>query len=268
MFCKAVPTSDLPMSQSVKTGIIFLIAAAGISITFTFPPIPQDQQYLLFADNRSFWGIPNFGDVVSNVPFSLVGVLGLLALGRHWKDKTRFTNQLEAVPFFFVFIGLILLGPCSTYFHLAPSNDTLVWDRLPMTLVFMAFFSTIIAERIHLKSGLVLLPVLLVVGGGSVIYWSVTESAGQGDLRAYALVQFLPILIIPVIFILFKPKYTGGRYLIEVIAWYGLAKIFELLDHRIYALTLNLMSGHTAKHLAAALAVFGLVKYIRYRQKV
>ena len=137
-----------------------------------------------------------------------------------------------------------------------------------MTLVFMAFFSTIIAERIHLKLGLTLLPVLLAVGIGSVIYWSVTESAGRGDLRPYALVQFLPVLIIPVILILFKPKYTGVRYLIEVIAWYGLAKIFELFDVWIYAFTHHLISGHTLKHLAAALAVFGLVKYIRYRRKI
>jgi len=137
-----------------------------------------------------------------------------------------------------------------------------------MTLVFMAFFSIIIAERMHLKSGLVLLSVLLAVGDGSVIYWSVTESAGHGDLRAYALVQFLPVLIIPVILILFKPRYTGSRYLNEVVAWYGLAKIFELLDHRIFAFTHNLMSGHTAKHLTAAIGIFGLVKYIRYRKKI
>lgn len=256
------------MSQLVKTGIIFFIAAAGIILTFTFPPIPQDQQYLLFADNRSIWGIPNFGDVVSNVPFSLVGILGLLALGRHWKDKTRFTHPLEVVPLFVAFIGLILLGPYSAYFHLAPSNNTLVWDRLPMTLVFMAFFSTIIAERIHLKFGLYLLPVLLVMGSGSVIYWSVTESAGHGDLRAYALVQFLPVLIIPLILILFKPLYSGGRHLIEVIVWYGLAKVFELLDGWIYAFTHHLISGHTAKHIAAALGIFGLVKYVRNRQKI
>ena len=256
------------MSQTVKTGVIIFIAVAGIVTTFTFPPIPQDQEYLLFADNRSLLGIPNFGDVVSNIPFSIVGILGLLALRRHRKDTTRFTQPLEVVPFFVAFIGLILLGPCSAYFHLGPSNDTMVWDRLPMTLVFMAFFSIIIAERIHLKSGLYLLPVLLVVGGGSVIYWSVTESAGQGDLRAYALVQFLPVLITPLTLLLFKPKYTGVRHLIEVIAWYGLAKVFELLDDRIYGITHHLMSGHTLKHLAAALGIFGLVKYVQNRRKI
>ena len=256
------------MNQPVKIGIILFIAAAGISITFTFPPIPQDQNYFLFADNRPLWGVPNFGDVVSNVPFSLVGILGLLALRRYWNDKTRFTHSAETVPFLVAFIGLILLGPCSAYFHWAPANDTQAWDRLPMTLVFMAFFSIIITERIHLKSGLTLLPVLLAAGIGSVIYWSVTEAQGQGDLRAYALVQFLPVLIIPIILMLFKPLYTGGRHLIAVIVWYGLAKFFESLDVWIYAFTHHLMSGHTLKHLSAAVGIFGLVKYIQVRRKI
>jgi hypothetical protein len=256
------------MNRSVKIGIIFFITVAGIIGTFTFPPIPQDQNYFLLADHRSLWGIPNFGDVVSNIPFSVVGILGLLTLKRHWKDNTRFTNRLEALPFLVAFIGLILLGPCSAYFHLAPANDTLIWDRLPMTLVFMAFFSIIIAERIHLKSGLTLLPLLLAVGIGSVIYWSVTESHGQGDLRPYALVQFLPVLIIPLILMLFKPLYTGVQHLVTVIVWYGLAKVFELLDVWIYGFTHHLMSGHTLKHLAAAVGIFGLVKYIQVRQKI
>ncbi len=256
------------MTPSVKIGLIFFIAAVGIIATFTFPPIPQDQSYLLFADSRSLWGIPNFGDVISNIPFSLVGVLGLLTVRKHWKDNTRFTNPLEAVPFLVAFIGLILLGPCSAYFHWTPANDTLIWDRLPMTLVFMAFFSIIIAERIHLKTGLTLLPLFIAVGIGSVIYWSVTESQGQGDLRPYALVQFLPVLLIPLILILFKPRYSGGRHLVEVIVWYGLAKVFELLDTPIHVFTHHLVSGHTLKHLAAAVGIYGLVRYVRVRQKI
>ncbi len=256
------------MSPPVKTGFIIFIAVAGIFATFTFPPVPQDQSYFLFADSRALWGIPNFGDVVSNLPFMGVGVLGLLTLKKHWQDNTRFANPAEAIPFLVAFAGLILLGPCSAYFHLAPTNDTQAWDRLPMTLVFMAFFSIIIAERIHLKSGLALLPVLLAVGIASVIYWSVTESHGQGDLRPYALVQFLPVLIIPLILILFKPLYTRGGHLVSVIVWYGLAKVCELRDPWIFAFTHHLVSGHTLKHLVAAIGIFGLVKYIQVRQKI
>lgn len=114
------------MSLHAKTGIILFVAAAGIITTFTFPPIPQDPQYFLFADHRPLWGIPNFGDVMSNLPFTVVGLLGLLTAGRYWQDKTRFTQPTEALPFLIAFIGLILLGPCSAYFHWTPANDTLI----------------------------------------------------------------------------------------------------------------------------------------------
>lgn len=256
------------MSKNAKIGIILLIVVAAIATTFALSPISQPPEYFNFADDRVLWGIPNFGDVVSNLPFSLVGILGLLALRAHRQDRSRFIDSKEALPFVIAFAGLLLLGPGSAYFHLMPANDTLVWDRLPMTLVFMALFSTIIAERIHLQAGLYLLPILLIAGIGSVIYWDVTESAGHGDLRPYVLVQFLPALAIPIILTLFPPRYTGGRYLLAMIACYGLAKLCELYDPEVYALTAHFVSGHTLKHLASALGALGLVKYIRNRQRI
>ncbi len=256
------------MNQRVKTGIIICIVVAAISAAFTLSPISQPPEYFNFADDRTLWSIPNFCDVVSNLPFSVVGIFGLLALKVHRQDPSRFIDSKESLPFVIAFTGLLLLGPGSAYFHWTPANDTLVWDRLPMTLVFMAFFSTIIAERMHLKAGLYLLPVLLVVGIGSVIYWNVTESAGQGDLRPYVLVQFLPALVIPIILMLFPPRYTGGRYLLAMIVCYGLAKLCELYDPEVYAFTAHFVSGHTLKHLVSALGALGLVKYVRNRQRI
>jgi hypothetical protein len=256
------------VSKNAKIGIILLIVVAAIATILTLSPISQPPEYFNFADDRVLWSIPNFGDVVSNIPFSIVGILGLLALRTHRQDPSRFIDSKETLPFAIAFTGLLLLGPGSAYFHLTPANDTLVWDRLPMTLVFMAFFSTIIAERIHLQAGLYLLPILLIAGVGSVIYWDVTESAGHGDLRPYGLVQFLPALVIPIILMLFPPRYTGGRYLLAMIVCYGLAKLWELYDPEIYALTAHFVSGHTLKHLVSALGAFGLVKYVRNRQKL
>lgn len=256
------------MNRRAKTGSIICIVAAGIAAAFFIPPIAQDFEYFNFADHRTLWDIPNFGDVVSNLPFSLVGLLGLLALRTHWQDRSRFIDSKETLPFAIAFTGLLLLGPGSAYFHWAPANDTLVWDRLPMTLVFMAFFSTIIAERIHLQAGLYLLPILLVVGVGSVIYWDITESAGRGDLRAYGLVQFLPALVIPIILMLFPPRYSGTWYLIAMILCYGLAKLFEFYDTEVYAFTAHFVSGHTLKHLVSVLGAFGLVKYVQNRHKI
>lgn len=256
------------MYRRVKIGVVFFIAAAGIIAAFFISPIAQSPEYFNFAAGKTLWGVPNFGDVLSSVLFSVVGVFGALALRTHWRDRSRFIDVREIISFAVAFTGLILLGPGSAYFHWTPSNETLVWDRLPMTLVFMAFFAVIIAERIHLKAGFYLLPFLLLAGVASVVYWDVAESAGRGDLRPYGLVQFLPALIIPIIFILFPPRYSGGRYLIGMIAGYAAAKVLEFYDGQVHDLTGHFISGHTLKHLAASLAAFGLVKYIHERRKV
>ncbi len=256
------------MKHFAKTGIIVFIVATATALTFSFPPIPQPQAYLNFVDLRTWLGIPNFGDVVSNIPFVVVGILGLWKLNIYWKDPDRFADPLEAIPFLIAFIGLILVGPGSAYFHWVPSNESLVWDRLPITLVIMAFLSTIIAERMHLKTGLFLLPLLLFAGIISVVYWGVTESAGRGDLRLYILTLFLPILVIPFLLLLFPPRYTGARTIIEILIGYGVARVFEHYDALVFEMTNGAISGHSVKHLIMAWAAWGLVRYIRTREKV
>lgn len=256
------------MNHSARTGIIVFIVAAASALTFSFPPIPQPQAYLNFADTRTWLGIPNFGDVVSNIPFVVVGVLGLWRLNIYWKDPNRFADPREAISFVIAFMGLILVGPGSAYFHWAPSNDTLLWDRLPITLVIMAFLSTIIAERIHLKTGLFLLPILLLAGIISVVYWHATESAGRGDLRPYILVLFLPVLVIPALLLLFPPRYTGARYIVEILIGYAVARVFEYYDALIFELTNGAISGHSAKHLIMAWAAWGYVRYMRCRRRI
>lgn len=256
------------MKHFAKTGIIVFIAATATALTFSFPPVPQPQAYLNFVDTRTWLGIPNFGDVASNIPFVVVGILGLRQLNLTWKDANRFADPLEAIPFLIAFTGLILVGPGSAYFHWAPSNESLVWDRLPITLVIMAFLSTMIAERMHLKAGLFLLPLLLFAGIISVVYWGVTESAGRGDLRLYILVLFLPILVIPVLLLLFPPKYTGARIILEILIGYGVARVFEHYDPQVFEMTNGAISGHSVKHLLMAWAAWGYVRYIRDRGKI
>jgi hypothetical protein len=46
------------------------------------PPLLQDQSYHQFADQRELFGIPNFWNVVSNLPFIAVGAVGLLQVRR------------------------------------------------------------------------------------------------------------------------------------------------------------------------------------------
>jgi hypothetical protein len=158
----------------------------------------------------------------------------------------------------------------SAYYHAAPDNARLFWDRLPMTVAFMALFSAFIADRINQRIGVQwLLPILVVAGIASVFYWDWSESVGRGDLRFYFLVQFYPIVALPVICWLFpKGRYTSGRYLAWLIAWYAVAKGLELFDVQVFALLGGTVSGHTLKHLASAVATLVVVRMLAASQGV
>src|SRR5262249_35775470 len=148
---------------------LILLTVVFVVVCCLLPPIPQPQSYHLFADRMSFFGIPNFGDVLSNLPFAAIGVWGLIFVLRSSAATSAqaFLDERERWPYLFVFIGLLLTAFGSSYYHLAPDNARLVWDRLPMTITFMSMVSAVIAERISVRLGVRLLPVLLVIGPAS-----------------------------------------------------------------------------------------------------
>jgi len=244
----------------MRVWIIVGIGLAAIVTVLFLPPIPQDPAYHDFADRRPFLGIPNALNVLSNAPFVLVGALGLAFVRRRAALEER-------TALLILFAGVGLTGFGSAYYHLAPGNVTLFWDRLPMTIVFMSLFAVIIAERISLTAGRRLLPILLLAGAGSVAYWLVGELSGAGDLRPYALVQFFPLVAIPLILLLFPPRYTRGADLLGALAWYALAKLFEALDAQIFAVG-GVVSGHTLKHLASAVAMYWILRMVRTRRAI
>jgi len=123
-----------------------------------------------------------------------------------------------------------------------------------MSVVFMALFTIVISEFVSFRAGKLLFIPLLFVGVTSVVYWYISETQGQGDLRFYALVQFYPLLLIPVILIFFKPQYTQARFYWTLLFIYGLSKVSEYFDTAIFEY-LNFISGHTIKHILAAMAV-------------
>lgn len=258
------PILDLSFRQRVS--ILIGLLVVGVAGLFTLDPIPQDPAYHLFADTRSFFGIPNFNDVVSNAGFAVVGLLGIFMMTGE-KRRTIFVQSRDARPYVIFFIGVALVGLGSAYYHWAPSNERLLWDRLPMSIGFMAFCSAIIADRIDGKAGNGwLLFVLVALGFASLIYWNWTESMGRGDLRFYALVQFYPVVALPVICWLFpEHRYTAGRYLGWVVAWYGLSKVLEHFDGQIFYFLGHTVSGHTLKHLAAAVATFVVLRMLLSR---
>jgi len=161
----------------------FLALAVAVGIAALFVPrTPQPLSCHQFTDRRSWLGIPNFGDVVSNIPFLVAGFWGLGFLCRT-SSRERFIDAGERWPYAFLFLGLLLTAGGSAYYPLAPDNARLVWDRLPMTLVFMPLVAAILAERVNVKLGLGVLPLLIAVGMGSLIEWHWSEQQGAGDLR-------------------------------------------------------------------------------------
>jgi hypothetical protein len=227
--------------------IFFGLTVASLAVLLLVPPIYQDQTYHRFADQRTFFGVPNFWNVVSNLPFIAVGAVGLQQFHR---------NSTALV----IFLGIFLTGFGSSYYHWDPSDRTLFWDRLPMTLCFMGILTAVIEERVNAKAGALLWP-LVAIGIVSLLVWRFT-----GDLRLYAWVQFFPCLALPILILMFPPKYTGTFYWVVAAALYALAKLFELYDHAVHANFI--LSGHTLKHFFGAAACFAVLRYFQTRQPI
>jgi hypothetical protein len=242
-----MPTSaakrDLPVV--VLVGLM----AASLGGLLLLSPIPQDQSYHQFADQRTIFGIPNFWNVVSNIPFLAVGALGL----------RRFHDNAATVVFF---LGVLLTGTGSSYYHWDPNDSTLFWDRLPMTLSFTAIFALAIEERVNTRVGAILLWPSLAVGLFSLLLWR-----WSNDLRLYFWVQFFPGISVILLFLLYPAKDTGTRYWIVAGLLYLLAKMLEFTDKTIFSAG-NLLSGHTLKHIAAAAACYAIVGYFQTRRPV
>jgi hypothetical protein len=244
--------------MNARTGLVVGLAVAGVAVTLLLPPVWQDAAYHQFADNRTILGVPNFWNVVSNVPFLLVALWGFTALWR----RGAFQDRWERWAYAILLAGLASVACGSGYYHWNPNDQTLFFDRLPMTIVFKSMLAITMGERLNPKAGPILLAPLLVLGVASLVVWRVT-----GDLRAYGLVQFYPMLAVPMMLILFPARYTGTAGIWAMVGLYGVAKVLELADHSIWSFAAP-FSGHPWKHLAGAAAMLSYVEAVRRRQPV
>jgi hypothetical protein len=254
------------ISRKASLWLLALLTAVVVVVGCMLPRIPQPLSYHNFADRRSLFGVPNFCDVASNLPFAVIGIWGLVYLLRPNTRETpeRFLDRRERWPYLFVFFGLLLTAFGSSWYHLNPNNSTLVWDRLPMTVTFMSMVAAVIMERISLRLGLWLLPILLMAGLGSVLQWHWSEVRGAGDLRFYAAVQAWSASVV-LLALLFPARYTRSGDLGLVVGFYALAKILEFFDKPIFS-ALHVVSGHTLKHLAAAAAGYCILRMVEKRR--
>ncbi len=225
-----------------------MAALAGILL---LPPIAQDPSYHDFADRRGLFGIHSFLNLATNLAFLAVGVAGIMLCATREGLGAR-----RAWMACFIGVALVCFG--SGYYHLAPDNGTLVWDRLPMSIGFMALSVAVLAEYVNPRLENYLLVPAIALGLASVIYWRFTD-----DLRLYVLVQFLPLFMLPAILLLFRSPRKDHGFLLAALVIYLVSKLAEHYDRAVFGWTGEIISGHSLKHLLAAtalLVVYGMLR--------
>ena len=226
-----------------------------------YGPIPQPPSYHAFADQRVLAGIPHWGDVISNAGFGLVALWGLQVL---WSLRGAGVTGCRWGYRLFL-VSLLLTSFGSSFYHWAPDNSRLVWDRLPIALACAGLLAAVRAES---KPGTneIRWTIGLAVGAvASVLWWYVTENAGAGDLRPYLLLQGLPLVLVPLWQANAEASRTERAAFGIAILLYVLAKVAELNDQALYA-HLGVMSGHTAKHVLATMSSAVLVAQLTWRE--
>ena len=243
--------------------ILIGLAILGVLAFWVVPPVSQPLWYHEFDDKRALFGIPNFWNVISNVAFVIVGLWGIhyLASPQSLKSVARGDRWMYVV----FFAAVALTGVASAYYHLAPDNQRLVWDRLPIAIMLMALFAIIMTEYLSRSVGVWSFFPLVLTGAGTVLYWQLTENWGRGDLRPYLLAQIYSVLAILAIIWRCPPRYTRTGNLYAALAWYAAAKLYEFLDQQIYSMG-QVVSGHTLKHLGAAVSCYLILSWLQHRR--
>jgi hypothetical protein len=253
-------------SYAVRLALLGATAAGLLVLPLLLPACSQPLAYHDFSDQRSLFGIANGLDVVTNLPFVAIGGSGLAFLLSDGRCRSAFGNQAERWPYVLFFLGVTLTGAGSAYYHLAPDNARLLWDRLPMTMAFMALLAATLAERVSLSVGLRLLLPLVAWGVASAGYWRVSASLGAENLMPYLVVQYGSIALVLLASALFPSRYTRENAIYIAALWYLLAKWFESFDSLVFAWG-ELVSGHSLKHLCSACAVHQVLRALRTRSR-
>jgi hypothetical protein len=238
---------NIYLTRQERDTLLFILAVIGIGLLL--PPIPQPESYHHFADQRSWGAIPNAADVISNSIFIAAGALGLYRLKQPLDEI-----QQARLPLSVFFLGLVLTGAGSAYYHWIPNSQTILVDRLPMVIAFAGVIGAFLAQRVSVWIGVIRLIAGLGVGAVGLIV-----SAATGNLALYLALQFGGLAGLVIGLLVFK----NGNDPIPwwaLIAWYAVAKTFELGDHAVWDFTQQMVSGHTLKHLAAGMAGVVLVQ--------
>jgi len=247
------------MNLKAKDYFLLTLTLAAVIIVFQFSRAGQPSAFHNFADDRTMLGIHNCLNVVSNIPFLVIAIYGFYLLRNSWSSLAIHTIY----SVLFLSVGLTAIG--SSIYHWNPGNQTLIWDRGPLVIIFMTVTCAAVAAFISERLGFALLTPLTLIGIGSVIWWACTEADGHGDLRLYFLLQYYPMVLIPMIlWLYYKPGNKPMLWCFAwVVFWYIIAKLLERWDRPIYHVLS--VSGHTLKHLAAAVSTWYFVYMYRVK---
>jgi len=258
-----VSSAAVNQSSTARVGLLALAALiAPWLAAFWLPSFAQPQSFHDYADQRVWLGLPYAADVLSNVPFLVVGAIGLHFVLHGWRTSNRhaFFDQRAAWPYALLFLGILLTAFGSAWYHVQPNDATLVWDRLPIALGFAGLVAGTLTDRAAQRIA-PLLSAFATVGAGTVLYWH-----ASGNLVPYLVMQagFIAAALIVTAWI--PSRYTHANRIYAAAGLYAVAVICERLDHQVYALLEGLISGHTLKHLFACAAILSVFSMLRARQ--
>ena len=232
--------------RSLPTAIV----VAAVAALVIHGPIPQYADYHNFADHRAWGEMPNAADVLSNLGFAALGIYGLY---RIWPRRNEPTTPAGWPGFRLFLVALVLTALGSAFYHVAPDDSRLIWDRLPIALACAGLLASVRAQVRPGANDARMAAVFAAAGIASVLWWYVTGVDGTGDLRPYLLLQAAPLILIPLWQAIYKTPRADRVAFATAIALYVAAKACELLDHQLFA-SLHYVSGHTLKHLLATAA--------------
>jgi hypothetical protein len=234
-------------SPAARLGALVLLVAVLFALLWSRLPLNDPPSYFAFADQRPLAGLPHACNVLSNLPFLAVAWAVWRRLGRHPALAWQGSGWLLTAG-----VALTALG--SAWFHHAPSPATLFWDRLPMALTFSGVLLLLLADRFDPQLAVRLLLPLPLLAVATVCVWR-----WGGTLRPYLALQFGLMTLVPLVAL----RTTGrirNRAVWQMFLAYGAAKLLEVFDAAIDGATVHLMAGHALKHLAAAWALWLLVR--------
>lgn len=234
--------------------VALLALAAPWLAAALLPALPQWQSYHDFADQRTLLGVPNAWNVLSNLPFLVIGALGLVRLRR-----ARIRPH-QAVPYGLFFAGALLTAFGSAWYHADPRDATLVWDRLPIALGFAGLVAATFADRAPNRA-VVFTGAFAAVALATVVTWS-----WGGNLWPYLVMQASFVAAALYATARVPSAYTHARWLYLAAALYGVALACERFDKAIDTALGGALSGHTLKHLVAAAALYAICAMLQLRR--